>query len=69
MSLSIVEQVGRVHRAGAKADINHVTAKSQSRVQTENKDQKQICDARLHHKDSHNASHRSWTQRHVDVSL
>ena len=42
MSLSTVEQVGCVQRAGAKTDINHGTSKSESHMQTENKDQKHI---------------------------
>ena len=68
MSLTIVEQVGRVHRAGAKKDINHGTAKADSRVQTAKKDQKQIAMLASISRTATMPLTGAGTQRHVHVS-
>ena len=66
MSLTFVEQVGRVHRAGAKADIKHGTAKADSRVQTEKK--KQIAMLACISRTATMPLTGAGTQRHVHVS-
>ena len=54
---AILRAVGCVHRAGVKQTPTTGQIKTESRLQAENKDQKQMS-ARLHHRDSNTASQR-----------